>query len=198
MSTYSILAWQSYCMIGGFLVVLILKQNRVDFLLGSLKTLFVLVGTLYTLTPVLITLTNSISDDTIASTVFLLVCVHLLSFDYSQFNEKGDNSTLKKSSTFSSLISLVIHVLKNRLQPAISINCAMCAALLLGSRLRSHTQLFALIFLAIEIFILLPMIFSSTKVTTHSFFSFLSAHQIILTLPFQTFYFREISSGRKQ
>eukprot|EP01091_Cochliopodium_minus_P007444 TRINITY_DN17332_c0_g1_i1.p1 TRINITY_DN17332_c0_g1~~TRINITY_DN17332_c0_g1_i1.p1 ORF type:complete len:296 (+),score=57.41 TRINITY_DN17332_c0_g1_i1:28-888(+) len=138
-SSNTILILEAVSTILGFIVIAIAKKNEPNFrnfIFGSIKSIALLIGTLYTLTPLLITLTNSISDDTVTAMVILLTLLHLFSYDYSKNYSES----------------------KPKFQPPISINAAICASLLMGSRLKSHGQLFGLIYLSIQIFIFLPII----------------------------------------
>lgn len=99
---------------------------------SSLKTIAILFGILLGLSPVLRTLTTSISNDTIwALSVFLLL-FHLLFHDYS-------GGSLRFSA------------------PA-SLNAAIFTTVLLSSRLETDLHVFAITFLAIELFVFSPLI----------------------------------------
>ncbi len=52
----------------------------------SVKTLILLFGSLFSLSPVLRTLTNSFSDDTITACTVLLLLAHLFFHDYGYVN----------------------------------------------------------------------------------------------------------------
>lgn len=99
------------------------------------RTLFLLYATVFSLSPVLRTLTNSFSDDTITSCTALLLLLHLFFHDYGYVN--GD------AKKFSAPVSL---------------NAAIFASVLLASRVPSNLHVFGLISIAIELFALFPII----------------------------------------
>lgn len=86
----------------------------------------------YTLSPVLKTLTESISTDTIYATTVVMMTVHLIFFDY------GVKVPIVSSS--------------------LSLNSAIFGAVCLASRLPSSPHVFILLFITIECFVLLPLV----------------------------------------
>lgn len=93
------------------------------------------VSAVYILSPVLQTLTRSISSDTIWALSIGLLLLHLFFHDYSY------------SSTYSTKFS-----------GSISINAAIFASVLVSSRLPSHMQVFALVLFSLEFFVLFPVL----------------------------------------
>lgn len=55
-----------------------------------MKTLVILLGSVFSLSPVLRTLTNSFSDDTISACTVILLILHLFFHDYGYVN--GDTN----------------------------------------------------------------------------------------------------------
>lgn len=98
------------------------------------KNLVVVAALLMVLSPVLMTLTRSYSDDTIWALSMLFVTMCLFSHDYTG---RTDRPT-----TFSGTTSL---------------NAAMFASVLLASRLPSTLHVFAVVALSIELFALFPI-----------------------------------------
>ncbi|KAN0012174.1 hypothetical protein ACTFIU_007472 [Dictyostelium citrinum] len=127
-------------MAGGFLVLgyiaIIIIDPSANFLSirSSFLHIILLFGTVYGLSPVLRTLTNSFSDDTIWALTFILLLAHLFFHDYGYTNNE--------SQKFSAPVSL---------------NAAIFASVLLGSRLPSNIHVFVLISYAIETFALFPI-----------------------------------------
>lgn len=122
--------------------------------LVGMKTLILLFGSLFTLSPVLRTLTNSISDDTITACTTFLLAVHMFFHDYSYVN----------GSTHKFVLSTSIHAYILRFSAPVSLNAAIFASVLLASRLPSNLHVFALISIAIEIFALFPILRHYIKV----------------------------------
>ncbi|XP_067830201.1 phosphatidylinositol N-acetylglucosaminyltransferase subunit C isoform X2 [Heptranchias perlo] len=107
---------------------------------ADLKSTVVFVAFTYGFSPVLKTLTESISTDTIyAMSVFMLLG-HLIFFDY------GANAAIVSST--------------------LSLNMAIFASVCLASRLPSTLHAFATVTMAIEVFALWPMFQKKLKATT--------------------------------
>jgi len=109
-------------------------------LLNSLKSLVLIFCTLFALSPVLKTLTEPFSEDTIIACTLFLLFSHLVFHDYSFVNGYADS--------FSAPISL---------------NAAIFASVLLASRLNSTLHVFSLISVSIEVFALSPILFHHIK-----------------------------------
>ncbi|EGG24433.1 RhoGAP domain-containing protein [Cavenderia fasciculata] len=107
----------------------------VESIKDSILYIILLFGTVYALSPVLRTLTNSFSDDTIWALTFILLLAHLFFHDYGYTNGESE-----------------------RFQAPISLNAAIFASVLLGSRLPSIIHVFVLISFAIEMFALFPIV----------------------------------------
>lgn len=91
----------------------------------------------YILAPVLKTLTESISTDTIYATTVFMMSVHLVFFDY------GVEAPIVSSS--------------------LSLNSAIFGAVCLASRLTSSLQVFILLSITIECFIFLPLVLAKVE-----------------------------------
>ncbi len=107
-----------------------LRNESISSASGSL----LFVGTLQIAAPVLRTLTESYSDDTICSLSALLFFVHLFLQDYSYLNNQ-----------------------KSIFEGTVSLNAAIFASLLMASRLQSNEHVFSLTFFAFELFGYFPM-----------------------------------------
>lgn len=127
------LKWTSLITIVGFLYHLFKFSESVREKLGhGLRTVltFVIFGQLFS--PVLHTLTDTISTDTIYTTTFLMMLVHLIFFDY------GVSAAIVSKS--------------------LSLSAADFASICLASRLSSAHQAFILITVAVEFFVLFPIL----------------------------------------
>eukprot|EP01104_Vermistella_antarctica_P016094 TRINITY_DN5417_c0_g1_i1.p1 TRINITY_DN5417_c0_g1~~TRINITY_DN5417_c0_g1_i1.p1 ORF type:complete len:362 (+),score=93.53 TRINITY_DN5417_c0_g1_i1:226-1311(+) len=111
------------------------SSGRLHIFVESATTFVLLFATLLGLSPVLRTLTNSFSDDTIWVLTIILLLIHLFFHDYSY--------------SYTSI---------TRFMAPASLNAAVFASVLLGSRLPSNLHVFALIFFAIELFVFAPHI----------------------------------------
>lgn len=87
----------------------------------------------YLLSPLLHTLTNSISTDTIFSNTFIILCFHLLLHDY------GVDGFL--------------------VSRTVSLNCGIFASICLASRLSTAHHSFVLLVISAEVFVLKPLLF---------------------------------------
>jgi len=121
----------------GYLFRLAIDNNSTSgfrFLSQSLRMLL-LFGTVFALSPVLRTLTNAFSDDTIWALTSFLLILHLYFHDYGFVNGVTDHFTAP-----------------------VSLNAAIFTSVLLGSRLPSNLHVFVLISYAIELFALFPIV----------------------------------------
>lgn len=107
-----------------------------DALRNNARTLAIVYITLLIVSPVLKTLTDSFSNDTIWALSSLFMVLHLLSADYA--GSGGDLPSVQHA--------------------PFSFNAAIFASVLLVSRLASAIQVFALITFAIELFALAPLL----------------------------------------
>lgn len=116
-----------------------------ELFVSNLSSLIVLVGVLLALSPVLATLTNSFSDDTIWVLTILLMLIHVVFHDYGYIIGSSE-----------------------KFEGPVSLNAAIFASVLLGSRLPSNLHVFTLIFLAIELFALFPIMRHHLRASTPS------------------------------
>jgi len=107
-------------------------------------------ATLWILSPVLKTLTSSWSEDTIYALAFLLLLTHAFLHDYG-YVIRGKGSSDK---TFDAMNDLARYW--SQVDNTLALNAAMFAAIILASRLETVTHVFAIEFLAITGFMLLP------------------------------------------
>ncbi|XP_072157965.1 phosphatidylinositol N-acetylglucosaminyltransferase subunit C [Bemisia tabaci] len=112
----------------------ILFFSRQYSILKVFRTLLVFLLFSYLLAPILKTLTETISTDTIYALTVFMMSVHLIFFDY------GVPATIVSSS--------------------LSLNAAIFASICLASRLPSPFHTFVLITLAVECFVLCPILIS--------------------------------------
>ncbi|GAM28491.1 hypothetical protein SAMD00019534_116670 [Acytostelium subglobosum LB1] len=121
--------------VGYILIIWIDPTSDFYSIKDSLLHVILLFGTVYGLSPVLRTLTNSFSDDTIWALTFILLLAHLFFHDYGYTNND--------CTVFNAPISL---------------NAAIFASVLLSSRLHSNIHVFVLITFAIQMFALFPIV----------------------------------------
>lgn len=124
-------------------------------------TIFLISG--FAVSPVLKTLTETISTDTIYSMVTIMMLVHLLFYDY------GTKAAIVSS--------------------PISLNAAIFGAVCLASRLSSIYHVFALMVLASDMFVMFTVLRHRLKNLFANFFQSL----ITLTLAFISFFSLRIS-----
>lgn len=106
-------------------------------MIGQLKTGIIFIISGFTVSPILKTLTETISTDTIYTMVTLMMIIHLIFFDYG--------------------VKVAI------VSPSLSINSAIFAGVCLASRLTSSYQAFALLTFATDIFVLSTVIRSKLR-----------------------------------
>jgi phosphatidylinositol glycan class C protein len=119
----------------GYLLFVLLENTEFDlrkFFRQAIKILLVF-STVLALSPVLHTLTNSFSDDTIWSLTSVLLVIHLYFHDYGYINAVSDRFTAP-----------------------VSVNAAIFASVCLASRLKNSLYVFVFISFAIVTFALFP------------------------------------------
>lgn len=129
----NILNCSSFLAIIGFVYYLITYSDNIREKLGNdFRTVltFIVFGQLFA--PVLHTLTDTISTDTIYTTTFLMMVVHLIFFDY------GASAAIVSQS--------------------LSFNAVIFASICLASRLQSAHHTFILMTIATEAFVLFPLL----------------------------------------
>eukprot|EP00921_Rhytidocystis_pertsovi_P008330 GHVQ01013643.1.p1 GENE.GHVQ01013643.1~~GHVQ01013643.1.p1 ORF type:complete len:429 (+),score=21.58 GHVQ01013643.1:248-1534(+) len=122
----------------GFSLRRMLRQS-IDVIRYAIPSAMVVFGCLWILSPILLTLTKTFSDDTVftLTTLFLLLHVALHDYPYVYRNP---------------------HRVDERVTSSMALNAAMFAAVLLASRLDTGTEVFAFLFFGIEVFALSPMV----------------------------------------
>eukprot|EP01132_Coremiostelium_polycephalum_P001311 gene1311-1655_t len=125
----------AFLIIGYIVFIIIDPSSNFHSVKDSILLVILLFGTVYGLSPVLRTLTNSFSDDTIWALTFILLLAHLFFHDYGYTNNESI-----------------------RFSAPVSLNAAIFASVLLGSRLASNIHVFVLISYAIETFALFPIV----------------------------------------
>ncbi|XP_050549066.1 phosphatidylinositol N-acetylglucosaminyltransferase subunit C [Daktulosphaira vitifoliae] len=120
-----------------FIMYLVHYENykTIPFWLFKSTIAFILSG--YILSPVLKTLTETISTDTIYATTTFMLCIHLIFFDYG--------------------VSAVI------VSTSLSLNAALFGSICLCSRLPSAFHVFVLISIAVQCFAVSPILLSPIK-----------------------------------
>lgn len=123
----------------GYLTYRILLTNKTyyDVMVKDLRTVQIFVVFGYVLSPILKTLTDTISTDTIYAMTTLMMIIHLIFFDY------GVSAAIVSSS--------------------LSLNAAIFGSVCLGSRLASPFHAFVLLSNAVECFVLLPILLSKGR-----------------------------------
>lgn len=131
-----------------FIIYLLLHENSkiVPFWLMKSACAFVMSG--YILSPVLKTLTETISTDTIYATTTVMMCVHLVFFDYG--------------------VSAVI------VSTSLSLNAALFGSICLCSRLQTAFHVFVFITIAVQCFAVSPILLSPIKSSITVLLSFVT------------------------
>lgn len=117
----------------GYLIHITSDFNRLNNVIEDSKTVVTVLLFGYVFSPLLHTLTDSISTDTIFSTTFIILFLHLLLHDYGV-----DGFLVSKT---------------------ISLNCGIFASICLASRLSTPFHAFVLLVISVEVFVLKPLLF---------------------------------------
>lgn len=117
--------------------ILLTNKNYYDAMVKDLRTVLIFVVFGYVLSPILKTLTDTISTDTIYAMTTFMMIIHLIFFDY------GVSAALVSSS--------------------LSLNAAIFGSVCLASRLASPFHAFVLLSNAVECFVLLPILLSKGR-----------------------------------
>lgn len=117
--------------------ILLTNKNYYDVMVKDLRTVLIFVVFGYVLSPILKTLTDTISTDTIYAMTTFMMIIHLIFFDY------GVSAALVSSS--------------------LSLNAAIFGSVCLASRLASPFHAFVLLSNAVECFVLLPILLSKGR-----------------------------------
>lgn len=117
--------------------ILLTNNNYYDVIVKDLRTVLIFVFFGYILSPILKTLTDTISTDTIYAMTTFMMIIHLIFFDY------GVSAAIVSSS--------------------LSLNAAIFGSVCLASRLASPFHAFVLLSNAVECFVLLPILLSKGR-----------------------------------
>ncbi|XP_069689632.1 phosphatidylinositol N-acetylglucosaminyltransferase subunit C [Periplaneta americana] len=117
--------------------ILLTNKNYIEVLVKDLRTVLIFVVFGYVLSPILKTLTDTISTDTIYAMTSFMMMIHLIFFDY------GVSAAIVSSS--------------------LSLNAAIFGSVCLASRLSSPFHAFVLLTNAVECFVLLPILLSKGR-----------------------------------
>lgn len=116
--------------------ILLTNKNYYDVMVKDLRTVLIFVVFGYVLSPILKTLTDTISTDTIYAMTTFMMIIHFIFFDY------GVSAAIVSSS---------------------SLNAAIFGSVCLASRLASPFHAFVLLSNAVECFVLLPILLSKGR-----------------------------------
>ena len=128
----SILFYSSVTTIIGYVIFFFFKHYAFSTLLEDFKTVLTVLVFGYIFSPLLHTLTDSISTDTIFTTTFFVIILHLVFFDYG-------------------LPAFIV-------SKAISLNSAIFGSICLASRLSTSFHAFTLLVVSAEFFVLFPIL----------------------------------------
>lgn len=117
--------------------ILLTNKNYYDVMVKDLRTVLIFVVFGYVLSPILKTLTDTISTDTIYAMTTFMMIIHLIFFDY------GVSAAIVSSS--------------------LSLNAAIFGSVCLASRLASPFHAFVLLSNAVECFVLLPILLAKGR-----------------------------------
>lgn len=117
----------------GYLIYIVSDFSKLRNVIEDSKTVIVVLLFGYIFSPLLHTLTDSVSTDTIFSTTFIILFFHLLLHDYGI-----DGFLVSKT---------------------ISLNCGIFASICLASRLSTPFHAFVLLVISVEVFVLKPLLF---------------------------------------
>ncbi|XP_059613744.1 phosphatidylinositol N-acetylglucosaminyltransferase subunit C [Phlebotomus argentipes] len=129
----TVLLHSSVATVAGYALFLVtIEEGVVEALVRHSKTVLGVLVFGFIFSPLLHTLTKSISTDTIYSVTFFVFCLHLIFFDY----------------------GLEAHMVSR----AISLNAAIFGSICLSSRLATSFHAFVLLATVVELFVLLPIL----------------------------------------
>ncbi|CAK9828674.1 Phosphatidylinositol N-acetylglucosaminyltransferase subunit C [Anthophora retusa] len=140
----------------GYFVYCLKEPNTFTMLTEHLRTAFIFLTFGYILSPVLKTLTETISTDTIYAMTILMFMMHLI------FSKYGS--------------------LQISLSDSLSITSSIFGSLMLASRLASPSHAFSLLTVAVQCFVLLPFLMHklSSKILISTFLTFNTLYFLLL------------------
>lgn len=127
-----VLTFSTLVTLVGYLMFMFTQNQRSEMLKNDSKTVLSVLIFGHLLSPMLHTLTDSISTDTIFTITFFVMTIHVMFFDYS-------------------LPAFMV-------SKAVSLNAAIFGSICLASRLPSSFHAFTLLVVAAQIFVLLPIL----------------------------------------
>lgn len=127
-----VLSYSTLVTLLGYLIFMSTQSEKLEMLKNDSKTVLAVLIFGHILSPMLHTLTDSISTDTIFTITFLVMTIHLIFFDYG-------------------LPAFMV-------SKAVSLNAAIFGSICLASRLPSSFHAFTLLVVAAQFFVLLPIL----------------------------------------
>lgn len=138
-----------------FIIYLLLYENTKVMSFWLMKSICAFVMSGYILSPVLKTLTETISTDTIYATTTVMMCIHLVFFDYG--------------------VSALI------VSTSLSLNAALFGSICLCSRLQTAFHVFVFITIAVQCFAVSPILLTPIKSSISMLLSFVTVTFILCT-----------------
>lgn len=143
------------CVLGagasGYLLYAVVECRAVGQMLEDMRRAGVFLAFALCLAPIMKTLTETISTDTIYALVALMLLVHLLCHDYAPQNREGCCREASAKADFGEELP------SEDVWSTVSLNAALSASVCLASRLQSSLHVAALSTLAVVMFVLAPL-----------------------------------------
>ncbi|GAW80175.1 phosphatidylinositol N-acetylglucosaminyltransferase [Plasmodium gonderi] len=111
----------------------------------------IIIGIIWILSPVLISLTQTHTDDTVYLVSILLLLIHLMFHNYGFIYEKNENIDIFDST---------------------SLSCVVIASVILGSRLSSIVQIFSFLFFSSTLFFYTPFIVQTIALKNINYYNY--------------------------
>ncbi|SBT76306.1 phosphatidylinositol N-acetylglucosaminyltransferase, putative [Plasmodium ovale] len=150
------------------ITIIILKEVLIYELHKSINSAFknildtlVIIGIIWILSPVLISLTQTHSDDTVFLVSILLLLIHLMFHNYGFIYEKNENIDIFD---------------------ATSLSCVVIASVILGSRLASIEKVFSFLFFSSILFFYFPFIVQTIALKNINYYNYVLFPFLVLTL----------------
>ncbi|KOB58420.1 hypothetical protein PFHG_00163 [Plasmodium falciparum HB3] len=140
------------------IVIIILKEiliyqnhNSLNNSLKNVLDAIIIIGIIWLLSPVLISLTQTHSDNTVYLVSIMLLLIHLMFHKYGFIYEKNENIDIFD---------------------ATSLSCVVIASVILGSRLASIEQVFSFLFVSSILFFYSPFIFQTIALKNINYYNY--------------------------
>ncbi|SBT87765.1 phosphatidylinositol N-acetylglucosaminyltransferase, putative [Plasmodium malariae] len=150
------------------IIIIILKEILIYETHRSLNSSFknildtiIIIGIIWILSPVLISLTQTHSDDTVYLVSLLLLLTHLMFHNYGFIYEKNENIDIFD---------------------ATSLSCVVIASVILGSRLSSILQVFTFLFFSLTLFFYSPFIVQTVALKNINYYNYVLFPLLLLIL----------------